>query len=120
MGTVIVLYYIGFRSTERMSYLPKATGGRLLKIGGLEQCEDRLVLNVGMWVLQFDLGKDDFCVNEKLPHTVKISLFPDFRAFCRRYCVCRILMEAKYVQRETSAVCNLRGSLFLSILQCWL
>lgn len=74
-----------------------------MKMEDLEQCpgEGRLVLNVGMGALQFSLGKAGFCVSEKLPHTVKNSLFPDFRTFCCRYCVCRILMEGKYGQRET-------------------
>lgn len=94
--------YTGNRSTERSSYLPKATEGRIIKMEDLEECpgESRLALNVGIGTLQFFLGKADFCVSEKLPHTVKNSLFPDFRVFCGRDCICRILMEGKYGQRE--------------------
>lgn len=70
--------------------------------------------------MPFYFGKADSHVNEKLPHTVKNSLFPDFRAFCCRYFICRILMEAKYGQRKTN-VYNLREDpyLLLSILQYW-
>lgn len=112
VSTTIILFYMG-NITERLSYLFEDTEGRIMKIEDLEQCpgESRLVLYARMGVLQFYLGKADFCVSEKLPHTVKNSLFPDFRAFCCRYCVCRILMEATYGQRETYNVCNLKGSL---------
>lgn len=82
--------------------MPKATEERIIKMEVLEQCpgESSLVLNVGMGALQFSLGKADVCVSEKLPHTVKNSLFPDFRAFCCRYCICRFLMKAKYGERN--------------------
>ena len=71
-------------------------------------------------ILPFYFGKADSHVNEKLSHTVKNSLFPDFRAFCCRYFICRILMEAKYGQRKIN-VYNLREDpyLLLSILQYW-
>lgn len=83
-----------------------------MNVKGLKQClgESRLVPNAGMGILRFSVGKADSHVNEKLPHTVKNSLFPDFRAFCCRY-FRRIPVEAKYGQRKTSNVCNLRGSL---------
>ena len=58
----------------------------------------------------FYVKKADSHVNEKLPHTVKNHLFPDFRAFCCRYFICRMPMEARYGQRKTN-VYNLRGSL---------
>lgn len=67
--------------------------------------------SLGWGVLQFYFGKADSHVNEKLPHTVKNSLFPDFRAFCYRNRSCRIPTEAELRQTKTSNVCNLRESL---------
>lgn len=49
---------------------------------------------LGWGVLQFYFGKADSHVNEKLPHTIKNGLFPDFRAFCCRYFICRIMSLA--------------------------
>ena len=66
IGTIIILLYVQDIEgrTERSSYLPKATGGRIMKTEDLEQCpkESSLGLNVGMRALQFSLGKADFCV----------------------------------------------------------
>lgn len=96
-----------------LSYLLKVIERRIMNVKGLKQClgESRFVLNVGMGILRFFVGKVDFYVNEKLFYIVKNSLFFDFRVFCCRY-FRRILVEVKYGQRKIFNVCNLRGFLF--------